>query len=280
MLEGETMQKKQIFFAGAGSMSEAMIKGIVAAQVVPGKQIVVSNRKNEAKLLELSERYGVQVSRDKRADIERADIVILAMKPFDVMAALLEIGAALTKKKLVISVVAGVMTSTIEGRVEAEVPVIRAMPNTSSYVQASATAISRGRWAAEEQMEQARRLFEAVGSVEVVEERLLDAVTGLSATGPAYFYYMLESLMKAGQREGLPEETCRELLVQTMYGAAKMVRETGKTPGELRRQVTSPNGTTMAAMNVLEKGGFQELVERAVEHATRRAGEMGRETNM
>jgi pyrroline-5-carboxylate reductase len=271
------MQEKQIFFAGAGSMSEAMIKGIIAAHVVPGKQIMVSNRKNEARLLELSERYGVQVSRNKRTDIEKADIVVLAMKPFDIMAALLEIGEALTKKKLVISVVAGVAASTIEGQIEGEVPVIRAMPNTSSYVQASATAISRGRWAAEKHIEQARRLFEAIGSVEVVEERLLDAVTGLSGTGPAYFYYMVESLMKAGQRQGLPEETCRELLVQTMYGAAMMVRETGKTPGELRRQVSSPNGTTMAAMNVLEAGGFQELVERAVEQATKRAGEMGRE---
>ena len=273
------MQEKQIFFAGAGSMSEAMIKGIVAAHVIPGKQIVVSNRKNGARLLELSERYGVQVSRDKRADIERADIVVLAMKPFDVMAALQEIGEALTKKKLVISVVAGVAVSTIEGKMGGEVPIIRAMPNTSSYVQASATAISRGRWAAEKHIEQAKRLFEAMGSVEVVEERLLDAVTGLSGTGPAYFYYMVESLMKAGQRQGLPEDTCRELLVQTMYGAAMMVRQTGKTPGELRRLVSSPNGTTMAAMNVLEEGGFQDLMERAVEHATKRAREMGREVD-
>ena len=271
------MQKKQIFFAGAGSMSEAMIKGIVAAHVIPGKQIVVSNRKNGARLLELSEQYGVQVSRDKRADIERADIVILAMKPFDIMYALREISEALTKKKLVISVAAGVGVSTIEGQIEGEVPVIRAMPNTSSYVQASATAISGGRWVTEKHMEQARRLFEAIGTVEVVHERLLDAVTGLSGTGPAYFYYMIESLMKAGQAQGLPEETCRELLVQTMYGAAKMVRETGKTPGELRRQVSSPNGTTMAAMNVLEKGGFQELIEKAVEQATKRSREMGRE---
>jgi pyrroline-5-carboxylate reductase len=270
---------QQIFFAGAGSLSEAIIKGVVAAHIVTAKQITISNRKNAARLFELSERYGVQMSSNKLVDIGKADIVVLAMKPFDIISALVEIGAALTKKQLIISVVAGVASSTIEKHIEGEVPVIRAMPNTSSYVQASATAISQGRWATGEHITQAKRLFEAVGSVEIVEERLLDAVTGLSATGPAYFYYMVESLMKAGQAQGLPEETCRELLVQTMYGAAMMVRETGKTPAELRRQVTSPNGTTMAAMNILEQGGFQDLMQKAVAHATKRAEDMGREIN-
>ncbi len=271
--------EKQLFFAGAGSISEAMIKAIVTAHVVPARQIMISNRKNEARLIELSGRYGVHVSKDKQADIGNADIVVLAMKPFDVMAALQEVRPALTERKLIISVVAGVATETIEGQVEEALPVIRAMPNTSSFVQASATAISQGRWATGVHIEQAKRLFAAMGTVEVVEEKLLDAVTGLSGTGPAYFYYMVESLMKAGQAQGLPEETCRELLVQTMYGAAIMVRETGKTPQELRRQVSSPNGTTMAAMNVLEEGGFQELVQKAVERATKRAKEMGEEVS-
>lgn len=271
--------EKQLFFAGAGSISEAMIKGIVTAHVVPAAQITISNRKNEARLIELSGRYGVRVSKDKQADIGNADIVVLAMKPFDVMAALQEVRSALTERKLIISVVAGVATGTIEGQVEGALPVIRAMPNTSSFVQASATAISQGHWATGAQIEQAKSLFAAMGTVEVVEEKLLDAVTGLSGTGPAYFYYMVENLMKAGQAQGLPEETCRELLVQTMYGAAMMVRETGKTPQELRRQVSSPNGTTMAAMNVLEEGGFQELVQKAVERATKRAKEMGEEVS-
>src|SRR6266487_3856227 len=241
--------EKRLFFLGAGSIAEAMIKGIVGARVVPAEQIVVSNRKNGARLEELRRSYGVRVCGDKLAEVARA-------------------------------VVVGVATRAIEGQVEGvRVPVIRAMPNTSSFVQESATAISRGRWASVSHVEFVMTMFSAIGSVTVVEERLLDAVTGLSGTGPAYFYYVVESLMRAGQDLGLPEETCWELLVQTMYGAAKMLRETGKGPEELRRQVTSPNGTTMAGISVLEQGGFQDLLQRAVKRAAERAGEMGREVS-
>ena len=160
--------EKQLFFAGAGSISEAMIKGIVAAHVLPAEQITISNRKNAARLIELNQRYGVRVSQDRRADIGNADIVVLAMKPFDVMAALQEIRPALTEEKLLISVVAGVAAETIERQVKSALPIIRAMPNTSSFVQASATAISQGRWATGAHIEQARRLFAAIGIVEVV----------------------------------------------------------------------------------------------------------------
>jgi len=272
--------EKRLFFLGAGSIAEAMIKGIVGARVVPAEQIVISNRRNGARLEELSRSYGVRVCGDKLAEVARAEVVVLAMKPFDVMQALQEVRGALSERQLVVSVVAGVSTGAIEGQVEGvRVPVIRAMPNTSSFVQESATAVSRGRWASVSHVEFVMTMFSAIGSVTVVEERLLDAVTGLSGTGPAYFYYVVESLMRAGQDLGLPEETCWELLVQTMYGAAKMLRETGKGPEELRRQVTSPNGTTMAGISVLEQGGFPALVQRAVERATERAAEMGREVS-
>ncbi len=271
---------KHLFFLGAGAIAEAMIKGIVGARVMPAEQIVVSNRRNGARLEELRGRYGVRVSQDRLAEIARADSVVLAMKPFDVMQALREVRAALSERQLVVSVVAGVATGAIERQVEgARVPVIRAMPNTSSFVQESATAISRGRWATISDVEFVMTMFSALGSVTVVDEGLLDAVTGLSATGPAYFYYVVESLMRAGQDLGLAEEMCWELLVQTMYGAAKMLRETGKGPEELRRQVTSPNGTTMAGISVLEQGGFQDLLQRAVKRAAERAGEMGREVS-
>ncbi len=203
--------EKRLFFLGAGAIAEAMIKGIVGARVVPAEQIVVSNRKNGARLEELSKSYGVQVCGDKLAEVARAEVVVLAMKPFDVMQALQEVREALSERQLVVSVVAGVSTEAIEGQVEGvRVPVIRAMPNTSSFVQESATAISRGRWA-------------SVSHVEFVM--------------------------------------------------------TGKGPEELRRQVTSPNGTTMAGISVLEQGGFPALVQRAVERATERAAEMGREVS-
>jgi pyrroline-5-carboxylate reductase len=126
-------------------------------------------------------------------------------------------------------------------------------------------------------LELGKQIFAAIGSVTEVEEQQLDAVTGLSGSGPAYIYYVIESLMQAGQQVGLSEETCRELLIQTLYGSARMLKVTGKNPQELRRQVTSPNGTTMAGLAVLEQGDLPDLLKRAVEQATRRATEMGEE---
>jgi pyrroline-5-carboxylate reductase len=268
---------KLLFFAGAGAISEAMLKGLVEAGVLPAEQITVSNRKNRERLFQLGQNYGIHISQQREQEIAAADIVILAMKPFDTHQALQEIGASITPRQLVISVVAGVSTETIEAQLAEDVPVIRAMPNTSSFVQASATAISRGRHATVEQLELGKQIFAAIGSVTEVEEQQLDAVTGLSGSGPAYIYYVIESLMQAGQQVGLSEETCRELLIQTLYGSAKMLKVTGKNPQELRRQVTSPNGTTMAGLAVLEQGNLPDLLTRAVEQATRRATEMGEE---
>jgi pyrroline-5-carboxylate reductase len=271
------LAEKLLFFAGAGAISEAMLKGLVEAGVLPAEQITVSNRKNRERLFQLDQSYGIHISQQQEQEIAAADIVILAMKPFDIHQALQEIGTSITPQQLVISVVAGVSMETIEAQLAEGVPVIRAMPNTSSFVQASATAISRGKHTTIEQLEQGKQIFAAIGSVTEVEEQQLDAVTGLSGSGPAYIYYVIESLMQAGQQVGLSEETCRELLIQTLYGSAKMLKVTGKNPQELRRQVTSPNGTTMAGLAVLEQGNLPDLLKRAVEQATRRATEMGEE---
>jgi pyrroline-5-carboxylate reductase len=271
------LAEKQLFFAGAGAISEAMLKGLLEAGVVPAEQITVSNRQKRERLFQLGQNYGIHISQQREQEIAEADIVILAMKPFDIHQALQEIGASITPRQLVISVVAGVSTETIESQLAKGVPVIRAMPNTSSFVQASATAISRGKHATVEHVELGKRIFAAIGSVTEVNEHQLDAVTGLSGSGPAYIYYVIESLMQAGQHVGLSEETCRELLIQTLYGSAKMLKATGKNPQELRRQVTSPNGTTMAGLAVLEQGDLPDLLKRAVEQATRRATEMGQE---
>jgi pyrroline-5-carboxylate reductase len=271
------LTEKRIFFLGAGSISEAIIKGLVEARVLPAQQIIISNRKQKDRLRELSVRYGVQASAHKLADMAEADMVILAVKPFDLVAALQEVRGAIAQQQLVVSVVAGASTAAIEAQLAERVPVIRTMPNTSSFVQESATAISGGTWATEEQLRQVEQVFSAIGSVSVVDERLLDAVTGLSGSGPAYIYYVVEALMKAGQELELPEDICRTLLVQTVYGAAKMLRETGTDPQELRRRVTSPNGTTMAGIAALEQGGLQDLFQSAVRRATERAAEMGRQ---
>jgi pyrroline-5-carboxylate reductase len=271
------LAEKRLFFLGAGSMSEAMLRGILAANVLPAQHITISNRKHSERLSQLSNAYGVRVSQQKSRDIASADIIILAMKPFDLHQALQEVRDAITPQQLVVSVVAGASTAAIEAQLPDGVPAIRTMPNTSCFVQESATAISPGKHATAEQIEQVKQIFAAIGTVTVVDEHLLDAVTGLSGSGPAYIYYVVESLMRAGQLVGLSEDICRDLLIQTLYGSARMLKVTGKDPQELRRQVTSPKGTTMAGLAVLEQGELPDLFQKAVKQATRRATEMGQE---
>jgi pyrroline-5-carboxylate reductase len=270
---------KRIFFLGAGAISEAMIKGLLETEAVAPHQITICNRQNAERLATLEARYRVVVSADKAADLAAADVVLLTVKPFDVGAALAQVGGAIGPHQLVVSVAAGVMTGVIERKLADGVPVIRAMPNTSSFVQASATALCRGRWADDAHLALARRLFAAIGTVTTVDESALDAVTGLAATGPAYIYYVVEALLEGGLAAGLDERTARDLLLQTVYGAAKMLHTTGQAPAELRRQVTSPNGTTMAGIGVLDEQGVKEAFRRAVLRATERAGEMGRMTS-
>lgn len=268
---------KRIVFLGAGSISEAIIKGLLETEAVAPRQITICNRHNHARLAALRERYGVAIAADRRAEVAAADVVLIAVKPFDVAAALHQVGDAIGANHLVLSVAAGVTTPTIERRLAADVPVVRAMPNTSSFVQASATALCRGRWADDLHLALAQHLFAAIGTVATVEEAAMDAVTGLAGTGPAYIYYVVEALLAGGIAAGLDELTCRELLLQTVVGAAKMLQATGQPPADLRRQVTSPNGTTMAGIGVLEDGAVRDAFRRAVLRATERAGELGRE---
>lgn len=266
-----------VFFLGAGAMSEAMLRGLLATATLPPERITISLRHNVARLYELGRRYGVRVSEEKLADIAGAGLIVLAVKPRDVDAALAEVRPALAADQLLVSVAAGVATATLEARLPPGMPVVRAMPNTSSFVQASATAICAGRFAAPSALEVARELFAAIGTVAIVEEAAMDAVTGLSGSGPAYIYYVAEALLAAGMAVGLSAETSRELLLQTLHGAARMLRETGEEPATLRRQVTSPNGTTMAGIAALDERGVRDAFRLAVERATARAREMGEE---
>jgi pyrroline-5-carboxylate reductase len=269
---------KRIFFLGAGSISEAIIKGLLETEAVAPRQITICNRQNAARLDHLHETYRVAVSAERRDDIAAADVVLIAVKPFDVAVALAPVSDAISAHQLVISVAAGVTTATIERRLAADVPVIRAMPNTSSFVQASATALCRGHHAGDSHLLLARHLFAAIGTVTTVEETAMDAVTGLAGTGPAYIYYVVEALLEGGIAAGLDEQICREMLLQTVAGAAKMLHATGHPPAELRRQVTSPNGTTMAGIGVLDEGAVKDTFRRAVLRATERAGELGQLT--
>lgn len=272
-------EKKHLFFLGAGSMAEAMVKGMLAAELFSASQLTVSNRSHTARLYELNSEYGVntcQRKEDKAASAASAAIIVVAVKPFDVASALENVQHALTPDHLIISVAAGVSTGAIETYLGEQIPVIRAMPNTSSFVQESATAVSAGRYATPAHMENALQIFSAIGSAIIVEEGQLDAVTGLSGSGPAYIYYVVEALLDAGIACGLPQETSQALVLQTLSGAVKMLKETGKDPAELRHQVTSPNGTTMAGLQALEQGNAASFFLQAVKQATARSVEMGK----
>ncbi|MCF6093647.1 pyrroline-5-carboxylate reductase [Microaerobacter geothermalis] len=265
----------QLGFIGAGSMAEAMITGILRNQLLKKDNIWVTNRENKVRLDELRNKYGIQMTEDKKELLKKVQVVVLAMKPKDMEHALDELKEWIYPSHLLISVAAGVSTQVIEESFPYPVPIIRAMPNTSSTIGLSATALCKGNWATPHHIETAKEIFRAIGSVCEVEEKDIDIVTGLSGSGPAYVYYLVEALMGAGIREGLEPEVARELTIQTLLGAAQMLITTKEEPSLLRKKVTSPGGTTMAGLQTLDDYRFVEAIHSAVARATERSREMG-----
>jgi pyrroline-5-carboxylate reductase len=268
---------RRVGFIGAGSMAEAMVAGLLAAGVTFAPSIVVTNRSRQDRLDAMALRWGVRTTRSKAEVCATADVVVLATKPADIPTVLEQLRGLVTSRHLVVSVAAGIPCAVLQRGLGEGIPVVRAMPNTSCHVKESATAIALGRWAGEEHEGVARTIFGAVGQVVTVPEEWLDAVTGLSGSGPAYVYLLMEALTEAGVEVGLSPEVSRLLTRQTVLGAARMVLETGEDPALLRRKVTSPNGTTMAALRVLEEMGFVSALREAVRRATARSREMGQE---
>ncbi|OQP06039.1 pyrroline-5-carboxylate reductase [Geobacillus sp. 46C-IIa] len=265
---------RSIAFIGAGSMAEALIAGMTKTFCHPA-QIVVTNRQNRARLEELERTYGIRAAQDARHAVEQADIIILAMKPKDVAEAMATIAPAIRPNQLMLSLLAGVTTETIERLAGRDIAVVRAMPNTSAAVGLSATAIAGGRFASKQHLETAKQLFETVGIVTVVPERDLHAVTGLSGSGPAYVYYLVEAMEKAAADIGLERDVAKTLILQTIIGAAEMLKASDKHPSVLRREVTSPGGTTEAGISVLEQYRFQEAIAACIRRATVRSEELG-----
>jgi len=269
------LKEKTIGIIGAGSMSEALIRGLCNSGV-PSNQVIVTNKANRERLEELSRRFGIRATRDKAELVGAADLLIIAVKPKDIADLLREIGSLVRSGQVIISVAAGVHTSFIEERLTPGVEVIRAMPNTSCLVKESATALCRGVSAGDTAEYISREVFASVGKVIPVSEAMLDAVTGLSGSGPAYVYLMIEAMVEAGERMGLTRDVSHTLAVQTVFGAAKMLKDTGESPEYLRRRVTSPGGTTMAGLEVLAEKGFPQAVIQAISRATERSQELGR----
>jgi pyrroline-5-carboxylate reductase len=265
----------KISFIGAGAIAEALLTGLLSHEVVEPKDIAFINKSNHHRLQYLAEKYQLRSITEQKKMLLDADVIILAVKPQVANETLAEWGPKFTSNQQIISVIAGITTSYIESYLTKEISVIRSMPNTSSTIGMSATAITAGKYATRDDLKRAEKIFHGVGTVVEVEEHLMDAVTGLSGSGPAYFYLMVEGLELAAQKVGLPREVSRQLILQTLIGASHMLLETEKKPEVLRQEITSEGGTTAAGIQVMQKYKFIEGLEKTIEAATKRSKEMG-----
>jgi len=270
------LSKKTIGFVGAGNMAGALIKGLITSNLITPLQIIASDR-DKKKLVGIAEKYGIKVFNENFEVAEAADIIILAVKPDSLPAALEEIAPGVTKEKLLISIVAGKTTGAILDSLSAagmrhKVAVVRAMPNMPALVGEGATAV----FAAEGKAAKiADAIFGAVGTVvKVNEETLLDAVTGLSGSGPAYIFLFMEALVEAGVSLGIPVEDAKKLVFKTALGAARVAWESKKDMAELIKTITSPGGTTIEGLKEFEKAGLKKIVSSAVFAAAKRAKEL------
>lgn len=266
----ESLKKLRVAVLGAGKMGGILLQAFLKQQMLDPEQLLATVA-HEERASALSAQWGVNVSTDNRAAVEAADVVLLGVKPFQVPALMEEVKPALTVKKLLVSFAASVKTGAIEEAAGMDVPVIRAMPNTPSMLGAGIAALCRGKHVTEAQMAIASRMFEAVGRTVIVDEKHMDAVTGLSASGPAFIYIILESLAEAGVKVGLPRDIATLLAAQTAFGSAKMVLETGYHPALLKDAVTTPAGCTIDGILELEEGGLRVTLIKAVMRATERA---------
>jgi pyrroline-5-carboxylate reductase len=269
------LASQTIGFIGAGNMAEALIRGLVKGGHVPPHDVIASAPRNE-RLDELKAAYDIRVTRDNREVARSVGIVVLSVKPQILDKVLREIGDQIRPNALVISICAGVDTETIEAAVPDTARVVRAMPNTPALVGAGATAISAGKHASDQDLAHARAVFDAVGITVQLDETHLDAVTGLSGSGPAYIFLILEALADAGVKVGLSRRNAQRLAAQTVMGSAKLLLDTDEHPGRLKDMVTSPGGTAIAGLHTLEEGGLRTTLINAVETATKRARELGR----
>jgi len=263
-----------IAILGGGKIGEALLSGLLRGERTPA-DIVVSEKHAERSAY-LAETYGVQVT-DVAAAVKQAGTLLVAVKPQDIDTLLAEVAPVIDRRHVVVSVAAGVTTKHIERALPEGVAVVRCMPNTPALVDQAMTAVAGGAHATAEHLAVAESLLGAVGRVVQVPESQLDAVTALSGSGPAYFFYLVEAMIDAGILLGLPRALAAELIVQTAVGAATMLRDSGEHPVQLREAVTSPGGTTIAAIRELEIHGVRAALLAAIEAAARRSRELGAE---
>jgi pyrroline-5-carboxylate reductase len=268
------MKNRKIGMLGTGNMASALVRGLLSSKTLRPDQIRGSDVRAEH-LLELEKKYGIQTTTSNSELLAWANVVVLAVKPQVIDRVLDQVAGDFNSDTLVISVAAGVPIRSIEARLPDGARVLRAMPNTAAIALAGATGVAPGSRATPEDVQFTQALFDAVGRTVVLDESLIDAVTGLSGSGPAYVMLIIEALADGGVKVGLHRETALLLAAQTVYGSAKLLLETGEHPGRLKDMVTSPGGTAIAGLHTLESGGLRRTLIDAVEVATKRAVELG-----
>lgn len=267
------LKDKKIAIIGGGKMGSIIAQGLIVHKIIPGKDIIVTDV-DAARLEFLHSSMKLQVSRNNEKAVKGADIIILAVKPQNMAATLMEISTAINKSKVVISIAAGITTNFIEKSLTKGTRVVRVMPNTPALIGEGAAAVAKGSCAKAADVKLTRAIFNAVGISVEIEEKLMDAVTGLSGSGPAYFFLIIEALIDAGEQMGLPRDLAAKLAMQTMLGAARLCLQSDKQPAQLREMVTSPGGTTAAGLKVMEEGNICALIVAAVKAATKRSREL------
>jgi len=267
------LPKVSVAVLGAGKMGGILLQAFLKENLFAADRIHATVGHAE-RALALSTQWGVDVSTNNLEAARKADLILIGVKPFQVPELIAEIKPALTKAKMLVSFAASVKTRAIEEGAGTDIAVVRAMPNTPSALGAGVAALCRGRFVSDAQMELAQRLFETVGRTVLVDEKHMDAVTGLSGSGPAYLYIIIEALAEAGVKVGLPRDIATQLAAQTAYGASKMVLETGYHPALLKDAVTTPAGCTIDGILELEEGGLRVTLIKAVMRATERARQL------
>ncbi|MBI4743305.1 MAG: pyrroline-5-carboxylate reductase [Actinobacteria bacterium] len=265
----------KIALIGCGQMGGALIKGMVHSKAAAPGQIVVSDLDKE-KIEKLKDELKINIAENNCEAVSRAEVIFLAVKPQQIESVLNEIKTNIDENKIIISIAAGISSNAVEEMLDNKIPVVRVMPNSPALVGKGVYVISLGKFAGEKEKELAEKIFSSTGKVIFINESLQNEAMALSGCGPAYFYLFVEHLINAGTANGLPEDVASSLAIETLVGAGKMLTETGKSPADLRKMVTSPGGTTLAALEIFEKKEFSLTVREAVDAAIKRAIEIGK----